>query len=362
MATPRYVQRLGTVFEALAVLDLYPQGLELAELAAIIDVDPEALRADLIDYNSGTDLGPQGMTAWVEFLARLPEPGEFGPDTSDSDWEPEADPGNAPDSDELYVPGESAVAVRLHNPGAGVIGQAGGLTVSEIGQLLMAAEDLARLEPENVALAEVIAQLRSLWLPGVTEVWRPSLQRRFEAELTTAIADQRKVRITYDRTWRPGIVERTIEPYVLVRTQRGFEVDAGPVQPDGGIRTYLVNQILRMELLNENFQLPLEVDDLCAANRVATTVRMVIPADRAWVVEFLAEQVEVVDADDDVEVEMSVIEPLRQRVGLVLLQAGPGAFVAEPAGLADADDALARRLLAHHGLAGEDGDDEASGR
>jgi proteasome accessory factor C len=344
---------LGTVFEALAVLDLYPQGLELGALAALIDVDPQTLRTDLIAYNAGTDLGPEGLTAWVEFLSRLPEAAEFEPDEAPEDEAPDDDA----QEDDLYVPGEQAVAVRLHNPGAGVPGQAGGLTVSDIGQVLGAAEDLARVEPENVALAQVIAQVRSLWLPGVTDVWRPSLQRRFEAELTSAIADRRRVRITYDRTWRPGIVERIIEPYALVRTQRGFEVDAGPVQPDGRIRTYLVDQIVRMELLAEGFDAPADVEGLCAANRLATTVLMVIPADRAWVAEFLAEQVEVLSADDDVHVKMSVIEPLRDRVGLVLLQAGPGAFVTEPAQLADADDELARRLLAHHGLR----DDEVGG-
>ncbi len=331
MAPPRYVQRLGMVFEALAVLDLYPGGLELADLAELLEVDEHGLRADLIAYNAGTDLGPDGMTAWVEFLTRVP-----------------SDP--ADDDDELYAAATEAVAVRLHNPGSGIPGQAGGLSVAEVGQVLIAAEDLARVEPHNMALAQVIAQLRSRWLPGVTEVWRPSLDRRFESELTTAMEECRVVDIEYDRAWRPGVVSRRIEPYALVRTQRGFEVDAGPVQSDGGIRTYLVNQIKRLVVSADTFTRPPNADELCAANRQATTVHVVMPRERQWVTEYLAERVVVSAADDDVALEMSVIEPLADRVGLVLLQAGPGAFVTEPDHLAEADDALARRLLAHHGL------------
>ncbi|MCB0914256.1 MAG: WYL domain-containing protein [Actinobacteria bacterium] len=338
MAPPRYVQRLGMVFEALAMLDLHPGGLELVELAELLDVDAEQLRADLIAYNSGTELGPLGLTAWVEFLSRRP-----------------ADP--AEDDDDLFVPGEQAVAVRLHNPGSGVPGQAGGLTVSEVGQVLIAAEDLARTEPENLALAEVIAQLRSRWLPGVTEVWRPSLGRRYEAELTDAVEQRRKVVIEYDRTWRPGIITRTIEPYALVRTQRGFEVDAGPIQPDGSIRTYLVKQIRSLQPTAETFDRPSQTDELIAANRRATDVSVVMPRERQWVTEYLAEHVTVIDSDTDVQLQMSVVEPLADRVGLVLLQAGPGAFVTEPADLIDCDDSLARQLLAHHGLDDDSADE-----
>lgn len=349
MTTARYVQRLGRVFEALAALDLYPNGLLLDDLAAMLGCDVEELRADLAAHNAGTDLGPSGLTVWVEFLARLPE------DTAELAGAQATVTGDGVDEeDDLFVEPDDALAVRLHRPpylaaGGGV---SGGLTVADVGAALVAAEDLSRAEPDNVALAEVVAQLRSRWLPGVTEVRAPLSERRFEAELTGAIAERRTVRIEYERTWRPGVVNRDIEPYALVRTHRGFEVDAGPLDDDGSIRTYLVDQISELTVLDRHFSRPGNVDDLCAAHRRTTRVQMVVPRSRAWVPEALAEQVVVVAADDDVQVTMDVIEPVADRVGLVVLQAGPDAFVVAPQTLADADDALARALLAHHGLLG----------
>lgn len=333
MATAGYVQRLGRVFEALQVLDLYPNGLTLADLATLLSCSPEDVRLDLMAHNNGTDLGPEGFTDWVEFLARLPEP----TDTDDDD-----------DEDLLVSPRE-ATAVRLHR--AGVKGRAGGLTIADIGAILLVAEDLAMLEPDNTALTTVIAQLRSRWLPGVTEPWRNAHGRLHEAVLTEAIERRRRVRIGYERQWQPGTVERVIEPYQLVRTQRGFEVDAGPVQDNGHIRTYLVSRMTSVAVLEEEeFERPGDAEALCAANRAVTEVHIVLPKDRQWVTEFLAEQVEVIEGDDDVSLRLEVIEPVARRVGLVLLQAGPEAFVVTPRGLADADHELALELLHHHGL------------
>ena len=384
MTTPRYVQRLGRVFEALATLDLYPNGLLLDDLAGLLGCDVEEVRADLKAHNAGTDLGPFGLTVWVEFLSRLPaESGDddtvhagAGDDDGDDDDRDGDDgddddrdgddgdgddrDGDDRDGDDLYVEPADAVAVRLHRPAhlAGG-GLAGGLTVADVGAALVAAEDLSRAEPDNVALTEVVAQLRSRWLPGVTEVRAPLAGRRFEAELTGAIAARRQVRIAYERTWQPGIVRRIVEPYALVRTHRGFEVDAGPLDADGSVRTYLVDQISELEVLDETFERPGDVEQLCAAHRRTTRVQMVVPASRAWVPEVLAEQVVTSAADEDVQVTMDVIEPLRERVGLVLLQAGPDAFVVAPESLTDADDELARRLLTHHGLARITGSDSS---
>lgn len=345
MTTARYVQRLGRIFEALQVLDLYPAGLELIDLAELLGCSADEVRTDLKAHNDGTDLGPAGMTAWVEFLSRLPadaqpsgEPqAEFGAETADDDAD-----------DDLMVDPDDATAVRLHR--ATIRGGSSGLSVSEVGAILVAAEDVLRVEPGNAALAEVVAQLRSRWLPAVTEVWRPTFERLYEADLTLAIEERRRVRIVYDRAWQPGLIDRVIEPYALVRTHRGFEVDAGPVREDGHVRTYLVGNVVSLELLEEHFTRPDNADDLCARNRRSTRVEIVVPKERQWVTEFLAESVTVMAVDDDVSVALDLLEPVAMRVGLVLLQAGPEAFVSAPAHFRDADDALARELLAHHGL------------
>ncbi len=333
----RFIQRLGRVFEALQVLDLYPNGITVTDLAEVIDTDPAELLRDLEAHNRGTEeMTPGHPAPFVEFLDHLPNAAEI---ERWDDLDESADP---------YVTASHAVAVRLYGGGPSRTG--GGLTIADLGALLVTAEDLTRVEPDNSDLARIIAELRSRVLPGSTAVWRTSYSRRHEADLMEAISEHTKVRIIYERQWEPGVVERIIEPYALVRTHLGFEVDAGPVQDNGRIRSYLVNQIRDLERLDEPFERPANAEALCARNRVTTPVVVVVPADRAWVAERLADDVTVVQADDDVELHVELLEPLAERTGLLLLQAGPDALVSTPALVADADVSAARILLEHHGL------------
>ncbi len=52
------------------------------------------------------------------------------------------------------------------------------------------------------------------------------------------------------------MTERVIEPLHLVQTQRGWEVDAGPVGPEGNLRTYILSNIRSAEVLDETFEPP----------------------------------------------------------------------------------------------------------
>ena len=346
MAQARYVERLGRVFEALQVLDCYRRGISIVDLATILGCRPQDVVADLRALNAGTDLGVPGVTIFVEFLAWLPDA------LVDSAAATPEEP------DELFVAPEQAVAVRLPPEFGGsrsataassVFG--GGLSLSEVGAVLMAAEDLMRTDPGNEAMSRVVAALRTAWLPGVTEVWRSSHERLYEAELRRACVERFRVWIRYERVWEPGIVEHVIEPYALVRSHRGFEVDAGPVRENGRIRTYLVNQIRELRVLTDVFQRPADSDTLCAENRRTTPVRIVVPRDRTWAAEYLSEIVTEVQSDEaDAELRVELMEPLNDRAGLLVLQAGPGAFISEPPELADTAEATARRLLAHHDL------------
>jgi len=326
-----YVQRLGRVFEALQVLDLYPNGLLLDDLAGMLGCSVADLRADLLALNAGHELGPGGAEGFVLFLSRLPEP-------QDSDDEP----------DDLFVEAADAVAVRLYGPT--LQRAAGGLTVSDVGAVLQAAEDLLRLEPGNESLSAVVAHLRSRWLPGVSEVWRPASEGRWEHELARAIRESRQVWIRYERYWQPGVIERLVEPYALVKTHRGFEVDAGPLDAEGRPRTYLVEYIRELAVHEDTFVAPADVEQRCRDHRRTTSVVMVVPRDRLWTAEYLSETVTVEDADDELQLRMDVLEPVADRVGLVALQAGPDAFVAQPPELADAPAVVARRLWQHHRL------------
>jgi hypothetical protein len=78
-------------------------------------------------------------------------------------------------------------------------------------------------------------------------------------------------------------------------------------------------------------------------------VTFVVPQGARWAVERHAEPAEVVQEDEEgVKLRANVLPPVQRRVGLVLLVAGPDAFVTEPADLRDAGCDLARELLAHH--------------
>ncbi len=86
------------------------------------------------------------------------------------------------------------------------------------------------------------------------------------------------------------------------------------------------------------------------AQRVTTPVRMVLPHGSRWAADMYAETVVVLSADeDDVEVELALLPPLADRVGMLLLAAGSGAFVTDPPELASAGAVLAEELLVHHG-------------
>lgn len=74
-----------------------------------------------------------------------------------------------------------------------------------------------------------------------------------------------------------------------------------------------------------------------------------VPHEGRWAVEKQAESVEVISEDEmSVRLRAHLLMPVRQRVGLMLIDAGPSARVIGPAECMDAGQELARRLLAHH--------------
>jgi predicted DNA-binding transcriptional regulator YafY len=325
VAVPRYAKRFARVPQALALLRAAPEGLDLAGLAARVSAPEDELREELLAFFTaevglgGTDPGFRG--GHLEFL---------GPDGGDAD-------------------ASAATVVRLTDEAA----------LTELGvevfgpevlaPLLAAAYDLLATEPHNVALAGAVAALESGLVSGVTAVPRDGAATA--GLLRTAAATRRRVRLVYARTWRPGVVDRVIEPYRVVSTVRGYEVDAGPLDADGAIRTYLVSGIHEAEVLDETFQRPADAASRIAAARSETPVDLVVPQRSRWAVDLMAERVEVLAEDeDDVALRAWLLPPLVDRVGQVLVLAGPDAYVTAPADLQDAGSDLARRLLAHHGL------------
>jgi proteasome accessory factor C len=315
------VDRLARVF---GILLHHPDGLSLADLADELRVPVADLRRDL----------------GVFMNRELPV---------DLDWAVVRDVGLefvGPQGEEV----ESRDAERVRLTSNAPLAELGleYLSADRLGPLYHAACDLLAVEPQNEVLAQAVQRLSATLLQGVDGT--DQVGGAVAAELRAAARARRRVRLVYWRAWRPGVSERVIEPYRVVGTRRGFEVDAGPLDADGAIRTFLVSGIRSVQVLDATFEPPPDVQQRIQAARATLPVRLVVPRERAWVVDRFAESVRVTQADDDLELVADVLPPVVERVGLMLTLAGPQAFVVEPADLHDAGARTARLLLDHHSL------------
>jgi proteasome accessory factor C len=324
MPTPRYVQRIARLPEVFALLVARPAGLPLTELADQVGVPVDELRQDLLAFYTA-DLNP------MLFGLSRPSVLEFvGPDGD------EVDPNDA-----------EVVRVVDERPGDELGVEY--VTASALGLVYSAAKARLDLDPDDEELRGAIDVLTETMvgetLPEApARAWNQPLE-----SLEGAVATHRKVRITYSRTWSQGVNERLIEPYLLVKTRRGWEVDAGPPDEQDRIRTFLLPHVRGYELLEETFDPPEDLDALLATQRATTRIRVRIPHAARWAADFYAENVEVV-ADDELTatLDLELLPPVERRVGLLLLVAGEDAQVLSPAGLIAAGPALAAELLEHH--------------
>ena len=223
--------------------------------------------------------------------------------------------------------------------------------VEYLARVYRVARDESLLEPDNTVLAGAVEKLRAYLDEDLTPSTADDGSGLSAAQWYRAARDHRRVRIRYVRTWWPGAAERVVEPYRVVRTRRGWEVDAGPPDEDGRLRTFLLTGVLEAQVLDEVFEPPADLVDRLVAQRHTTPVRLVVPTSSVWVVERQAERVEVIREDGtDSEVVAHLLEPVADRVARILLVAGPDAFAVTGAGeYQDVGRDLAQRLLDHHG-------------
>ena len=318
-----YAKRLAALPRALAILELHPQGLPLADLAGELGVKPDDLREVVMAY----------------YLADLVELGNFGQPVVEF---------FAPDADDEEVDPATAQWVRVVARDPEQELGVDHLSAEQLGRLFEAGADLLALEPENATLRSALEAFQSaLWPvdgPAGTE-WKATTAQ----QLHKAVQERRRVRISYVRQWHPGSGDRVLEPYRLVRTRRGGEVDAGPADEVAAVRTFLVSGISTCEVLDETFQLPADVDELLTTQRTPVTVELVVPQDRRWAVDRYSEAVTVLaDDEESVSLRADLLPPVAQRLGLLLLCCGPDAFVMTPLDLADSGADVARVLLEHH--------------
>lgn len=324
---PKYVSRIARLPEVFAHLAASPDGLALQDLAAEFDTTVSELREDLLAFYTADVGGVWGLSR--------PEVLEFlGPDGATED------PGTA---DVVRLVSETPIDLGVEYVDAG-----------ELGRVHAAAQALLEIEPDNTELAEALDVLaRTMFGDAASEETggtpQVSAWNRLLPHLRQAQGEQRALRIVYSRAWEPGVTEREIEPYRLVQTRRGWEVDAGPVDDQGRIRTYLLSNIRSVELLDRTFVVPDDVAELLSRQRATTRVRVLLPQESRWVADFYAEQVAFVEDDErDVVVDLELLPPVEDRVGRLLLTAGPTATVLDPPALDTAGVVLAEELLVHH--------------
>lgn len=320
-----YAQRLAALPRALGILELHPQGLPLADLAAELGVQPADLREVFLAY----------------YLADLVELDSFGLPVVEF-FSPGGDAG-----DEQDVSAETSwVRVLTADPEheLGV----DHLTAGQLAALYEAGVDLLALEPGNDVLRGAVEAFESALEPAdkpLASQWGAGTAQ----VLHRAAEEHHRVRITYVRQWSPGASSRVVEPYRLVRTRRGWEVDAGPADDVTPVRTYLVSGIIDHEVLDETFEPPADLDALLAGNRAFETVELVVPQSARWAVERFAESVTVLaDDEESVQLTADLLPPVSSRLGLLLLCCGAEAFVMAPPRLLDAAETTARQLLDHH--------------
>ena len=324
MSTPRYVARIARLPEVFARLAEHPDGLPLNVLAADLGIDVAELREDLSAF----------FTADLDIMLGL-----YRPDVLEF---------LGPDGDEA-LPADAQV-VRIVQP-AEELGVEY-VDAAELALVYSAARAQADIEPDNEDLLGAIDVLTETLFGD--EAVPPVAVARWNRPLPVLQQGQeqhRRVRIVYSRAWSQGVSERVIEPLHLVQTRRGWEVDAGPVAPDGTLRTFLLSNVREAELLEETFEPPAGLAALLEAQRTTTRVRLCVRQDGRWAADMYAEQVTFVEDDpESVVVDVELLPPLEQRVAILLLAAGPESFVVTPAELNAATAVLAEELLMHHSV------------
>ena len=325
MATPKYVARIARLPRVLETLAAHPNGLPLTSLADEVGVHADELREDILTFYAA-DLSP--------FLFGLSRPDvlEFFGVEGDNDVDP-----------------NEAVIVRISDPRPFDELGVEYVDASELALIYTSARALLELEPADQDLAEAAEVIAETMLGAQADTVPNGGASGTLMAIQEAQRDLRRVSIVYSRTWDVGVFDRVIEPYRLSQTRRGWEVDAGPLDSNDKMRTYLLSNIRSCEVLDEVFELPSDLDQRLSDQRTTERVRVTLPHSARWAADMYAEQVNVVEDDEQsVTLDLEMLPPLARRLGLLMLVAGPEACVVSPPELLRAGAELAQELLQHH--------------
>ena len=329
---PVFLRRLRHAVDAIGLLSLNPgQPRAVSDLAAEVGCDASALQTDLVAFYA-TDLR---LGAGVEWS---PPPLEFSSTDAGVDAELDEVP--------LLTVHPSRLLVRVL--GAEPLSELGIalVTPGQAVALHTVAERMALPEPEAAVLASALRKVDAavrVSEQAIDDDPEPT-DARLEV-LRQAVVGHRRVRLRYAASWWKRESVREVEPLVLQWIDGDWELDAGPVR-GGDLRSFLIDHILEVDLLDDTFAVTPQMTQLLQARRQLTTVRLVVPADRLWVLPGMVSGLKVLRADGaEAQVDLTLREPVRERLGVVLCALGSDAFVVSPGHLISCGETTARLLL-----------------
>lgn len=316
-----YAERVANLPLLLDTLYYHPHGLAFADLAAEVGRRERDVRETLRAYYL-TDLAGHVP----DLVARPDVVDFFGGDPED-------------DGDPMRAPMDRLVAA---DPGREL--GIGRTSLTEVARFYRMAYDELTLRPDDQILASALRKLHEGLLPGLRIVAGDPWQHL--DDVRTAIAEHRKITIEYARAWSPTIEVLTVDPVWLVRTRRGWELDATPGDGSSPLRTFVLDNVRAIQVLSDRFEPLPEPGAAVDRHRHETVVLLEVPHDAHWAVNQYAERVELVSETTELaRVRVRVLPPVRLRIGLMLVVAGPTARVLEPSDLRTAGAEVARRIL-----------------
>lgn len=318
-------EQLGRLLDALLILQVEGSA-RVADLAVRVGLHTDRLRQLLSSYMvAGADaVGPSAPFS----IGFGTEAGVLGAEADDDDLQVEADV--------VYVSEARAGGALLDDVAMRPT------SVDEVVRGLLSARSLLATGRLNDRHREAVEQLAG----RLEKAMQVTVSAPIDAvvdQLRRAARDRRRVRFGYRDPWTGERSSPTVEPYQVRRWRDRLYLDCS----DDAGRTYDVSGMRDVVVLNETFPRP---STPRRGNDEPTDVVLRIPVndDRAynWLVKGWSGEVVGPTGDGglDVRIRLDSATP-NARLGVLLLQLGPGCSVASPPHLRDVAAPVARRLL-----------------
>ncbi len=321
-SVPGYVQRYTRILRALDVLAYYPDGLPLRQLADELGATTKDLRDEILAYYTAEPAAPGAY--------RLPGLAWVSPSGEEDD----------PATAEVVMLTDRAALAEL-----GVVR----MSTNEMAAIWRAGRILAEYEPDNEVLAQALDVLARDWLHGPSASVDPGSEH--VSRIRDAIDARQRLEITYQREWRPGGSTRVVEPYRLLHTNGGWELDAGGLDDAGEPRTFLLANMSDVTALPERFELPEGIGAILDRHRAQLRVEVSLPQRTAWAAATLADRMSPIREDSEtVTVAVDLSPPYARRLALILAPTMGAGMLMDHLELAEPIRESGARLLLHHGF------------